>query len=91
MDGLRNYHTKCGQSDSERQMSYDTTYMWTLIKKDTNELTCKTEADSQTLKNLWLPIGTGGGGGTGVWDWHMHTEVYGTDGQWGQRALPSIL
>ena len=50
--------------------------MWTLIKKDTNELTCKTEADSQTLKNLWLPIGTGGGGGTGVWDWHMHTEVY---------------
>ena len=39
---------------------------------DTNELTCRTEIDSQTLKNLWSPKGTvwGGGerGGLGVWD-----------------------
>ena len=33
--------------------------MWDLKKKDTNELICRTETDSQTLKNL--PKGTGRG------------------------------
>jgi len=33
--------------------------MWNL-KKDTNELICRTETDSQTLTtNVWLPKGTG--------------------------------
>ena len=40
-------------------------------KKDTNELICRAETDSQTLKtNLWLPKGMGWGvgwtGGSGV-------------------------
>ena len=35
-------------------------------KKGTNELICRTEIDSQTLKNLWLPKGTGWGEG---WTW----------------------
>jgi len=61
MVGPRNYHTKWSYSDSERQTSFDTTYMWNLKKKDTSELICRTEIDSQTLKNLWLPKGTGGG------------------------------
>ena len=48
--------------DSERQTSYDITYTWNVKKiKDTNELMCRMETDSQTLKNLWLPKGTGGG------------------------------
>jgi len=34
--------------------------MWNL-KKDTNELICRTKRDSQTLKILWLPKGTGVG------------------------------
>ena len=33
---------------------------------DTNELTCRTQ--TQTLKNLWLPKGTGGGGRLGLSD-----------------------
>ena len=33
-------------------------------KKDTNELICRIETNSQTLKtNLWLPKGTGWGRG----------------------------
>ena len=55
-------------------------------KKDVNKLICITETDSQTLKNSWLPNGTGGWrgrDGQGVWNWHMHTEVYGMIGQWG--------
>ena len=69
--------------DSGRQTPYDITYMQNL-KKDTNELICRTEKDSQTLKNLQLPKGTGdrsgGREGLGVWDWHLHTEVYGMIG-----------
>ena len=45
------------------------------FKKDTNELICSTEPDSQTLKNLWLPKGTGGHGGmegeTGGLGWNV--------------------
>ena len=50
---------------SQTQILYDIVYMWNLKKNDTNELTYKTEIDSQTLKNLWLPEGilrVGGGG-----------------------------
>ena len=36
---------------SERQKSYDTAFMWTLKKKDTDELTCIIEADLQALKS----------------------------------------
>ena len=58
-------------------------------KKDTHELICRAETDSQTLKtNLWLPKGTGEDGrdGLGVWDWHMHNEVYGMIGQYGHAV-----
>ena len=42
-------------------MSYDITYMWTLKKNDTNELTYKTETDVQNSKtNLWLQRGNVG-------------------------------
>ena len=60
--------------------------MWNLkrrIRKDTNELICRAETDFQTLKNLWLPKGTGVWDRLGVWDWHMHTNVYGMICQWG--------
>ena len=32
MDGPRDYHTKWGKSDRERQMSYNINYMWNLKK-----------------------------------------------------------
>ena len=47
----RDYHTKWSQSDGERQISYDITYRWNLEgKSDKNELTCKTEIESQTYQ-----------------------------------------
>ena len=48
---------------------YGITYMWNL-KNDTNELTYKTETDSQTQKtNLWLSKGKGRRRDKlGVWD-----------------------
>ena len=45
MDGPRDHYTK--QSKSDRQVSYDITYMWNL-KYDTNELNYEAETDSQT-------------------------------------------
>ena len=41
------------------------TYMWNL-KKEHNEHLCRTDTDSQTLKNLWFPKETGWG--AGGWD-----------------------
>ena len=38
----RDYHTKWSQSERERQIPYDISYMWTL-KYDTNEPIYKTE------------------------------------------------
>ena len=53
MGGPRDYHTKWSKSD--RQVSYDITYVWNL-KYDTNELIYKTEMDSQKTnsKKTWL-------------------------------------
>ena len=49
-------------------------------KNDTNELTYKTETDSQTQKiNLWLPKGEGGRDKLGVWDQQIQTSIYKTD------------
>ena len=50
MDGPRDYHTKSSKSERERQIPYDITYMCHLKKKDTNELTYKTEIDPLTEK-----------------------------------------
>ena len=47
MDATRHYHTKWSQSERERQIPYDITYMWNL-KYDTNEPIYETETDSQT-------------------------------------------
>ena len=44
-------------------------------KKDTNELICRRETDSQTLKNLRLPKGTGQGWGAGM-DWGFGTGIW---------------
>ena len=47
MDGPRDCHTEWSKSDTERQISYDIAYMWNLKKGYKNELTYKTEVESQ--------------------------------------------
>ena len=49
MDGPRNYHTKWSNSDRERQIPYEITYICNL-KNDTSELIYKIEMDSQMKK-----------------------------------------
>ena len=61
----RNYHTKEVKSESERQLSYDITYMWNL-KQGTNELIYKT--DSQTENRLVIAKKEVGGCGR---DWEF--------------------
>ena len=41
-------HTEWSKSDREGEISYDILYMWNLKGNDTNELTYKTERESQT-------------------------------------------
>ena len=69
MDGPRDYHTKWSKSERERQIPYDTTYMWNL-KYDTNELIYETETDSDIEDRRVVAKGEDGWGreGLGVWD-----------------------
>ena len=52
-------------------------------KNDINEVICKIETGSQTLKQIYgYQSGqVGGRDGQGVWNWDMNTEVYGMTGQ----------
>jgi len=45
MNGSRDCHTECSNSDREGKMSYDTPYMWNLNGNDTNERTYKRERE----------------------------------------------
>ena len=57
--------------------------MWNL-NNSTNEITYKTETDSQTQKiNLLLPKGNAGRDKLGVWDLQMHTTMHKIDKQHG--------
>ena len=70
MDGPRDYHN---QSERERQIPYDITYMCNL-KYGTNKPIYRTKPDSETwVTDLWLPRGRGWGEGRewdelGLWD-----------------------
>ena len=54
----RNYHTKWSKLKRERQISFEITNVWNLIKNDTEECANKTESDSKILKpqkgKCWL-------------------------------------
>ena len=61
MDATRDSHTKWRQSEREKQIPYDITYVENL-KHGTNEPIYRTETDSQTWRaDLWLPRGRGRG------------------------------
>ena len=51
MDVTRDYHTKLGNSERERQIQYNIIYMWNL-KYDTNEPIYKIEQTHRT--DSWL-------------------------------------
>ena len=61
-DGPRNYHAKWIQPYNETPTSNAFTDTW-ILKKGQTELFCRTDADSQTLKNLWSPETVWGVGG----------------------------
>ena len=61
MDATGDYHTKLGESERERQIPYDITYMWSL-KYGANERIYKTEIDSDIENRLVAAKGRRGGG-----------------------------
>ena len=63
MNGSRDCHTECSNSDREGKMSYDTPYMWNLNGNDTNERTYKRERERLTgLENELIIAGRKNGG-----------------------------
>ena len=67
MDGAREYHTKWSQSDRERQISHDITYMGNL-KNNKNESIYETETDSDIENKLMVTKGEGGDKLGVLWD-----------------------
>ena len=61
MDGQKNYHKV--KLDNERQTSYDINCMRNLKKKRIQMKLFAKQKQTQTLKTLWLPKGTGEGVG----------------------------
>ena len=80
MDGPRNDPAKRNRSDSETPASKAVTDTGNL-KKGHNELLCRTDTDSQTLKNLQSPkeTGSGGGGCAGGWGYGKAIKLGGCD------------
>ena len=48
MDGHTDSHSKWIKTDKKIEVFYDIPYRWTLNRNDINELTYKTERDSET-------------------------------------------
>ena len=65
-DGPRDYHTKRSQSDRERQISHDTTYMRNLKKVIQMNLFKNEKQTHRQKTSLWLPKGKGVGINQGV-------------------------
>ena len=60
-DGTRDSHTKRSQSERERQIAYDITYMWTL-KYGTNESVYKMETHRHREQTCGCQVVWGGSG-----------------------------
>ena len=96
MDGPRDYRTKWRKSETERQTSYNITYVWNLKKG--YKWTYFQNRNRQTLKiNLWLPKETSRGEGwigdlgIGIRTlWYMDDWVNGICCM-AQRTLSNIL
>ena len=67
MDATRDYHTKWIKSERERQIPYDTPYMWNL-KYGANEPLCeidRLETLTAVDDGVWVAKGVGGRKGMG--------------------------
>ena len=62
MDVPRVYHTKWNKSDRERQISYDTTWMWNLKEIQMNLQNRDRLTDTEN-KLMVTKVGSRGGGG----------------------------
>ena len=75
MDGQSNYHTQQSKSERERQIPYDTIYMWN-PKYDTNELIYKresgTDIETKFIATKWE---RGGRNKLEVWDQQIQTTI----------------
>ena len=61
MVGPRDYHTNRSKSERERQLPYDTTYMWNLKRMIQLNLFTRQKQTQTQKTNVWLPKGKGAG------------------------------
>ena len=82
-DKPRDYHSKWGKSDKDRQVSDDIAYMWNLKKKlqiiYLQKRNRPTDIENKRMVTKWKQ----GRERLGVWDEQIHTILYKTDKQQG--------
>ena len=94
MDGPRDYHTKWSESERERQIPDDITYMWNLRHKGTYLRNRNRLMDIENRLVVAKGEGEWGRDGLGVWDQQMQTIIHRMDKQQGptveHRELYSV-
>ena len=83
MDGTRDSHTKRSKPEREKQIPYDTTYMWNL-KYGTDNPILKRNGSWPRRADLGFPRGKGEGvGQMSIWGvFWIQTVIFGMVGQW---------
>ena len=72
----RDCHTEWSQSDREEEISYDIPSMGNLKRNDTNDLSCKTETDSENELTVARQRGRMRGRDSyGVWAQYVYTAI----------------
>ena len=85
MDGPGDYHTKWSNSDRERQITYDITYMRN-PKKIIQMFLFAKQKHTHRLREWTYGYQVGREGGRdqlGVWHWHIHIAIFKIDNQQG--------
>ena len=67
MDGSREYYAKGNESDRERQILHDLTYMWNLKSKTNKQKKPIWKQAHRSREQMWLPKVTAVGVGGGNW------------------------
>ena len=76
---LRDCHIECNKSDTERQMSYNITYTWSLIKKGYKWTDLHNRRRVTDVEQMYGYQGMEGRDELGDWDWYIHTTIHKID------------
>ena len=79
MTRLRDCHIECNKSDTERQMSCNITYTWSLNKRGHKWTYLHNRSRVTDVEQMYGYQGIEGRDELGDWDWYIHTTIHKID------------